>query len=76
LFATRLKKRMARSCIGIHQARAVDEIALSSAPGFVETRQVFRGHREVGIQDHQKVASRVRKANADGIALALAGLLE
>ena len=60
----------------VDQARAVDELGLSAFDHRVIFRQRLRRHRQVGIQNHQHVAGRRGKALADGIALALAVLLQ
>src|SRR5882757_135079 len=61
---------------GINQAGAVHEFRFSGFDHGVIFRQGFRRHRQVGVEDHQDVAGRRRKALANGIALALAVLLQ
>src|SRR5579863_1371178 len=60
----------------IDQAGAVDEFGLAGLDHRVEFRQRLRWHRQIGVQDHQHVAGRGRKAFSHRVALTLALLLE
>src|SRR5207249_3565751 len=60
----------------VYQAHAVDEFALALSYRVEEMRQVLRGDRQIGVEDHEDIAGGVGKAFADGIAFAFAFLSE
>ena len=74
LLPSRLAKRIARSSIGYVSRTPLTNSPLSERMRLVEARQILGRHGQVGVEDHQDVAGRLREAQAHGIALAAPGL--
>jgi len=53
----------------IDEAGPVDKAAFAGGQGIKESRQVFRWHGQVGVQDHQHIAACRLETLSDGVAL-------
>src|SRR6266852_1545423 len=60
----------------INQARAIRKLRLTGSQDLDETRQLLRRHSQVGVENHQNIPSCMGEAEAHGVALAFAFLLE
>ena len=60
----------------IDEAAAVDEIREASHPGFIKLDEQLGRHRQIGIEDRQQIAGRVRESHPHSVVLASPGLLQ
>src|SRR5208282_3408566 len=58
----------------VNQPHAVDEFALARAQYFIETRQVFGRHRQVGVEYHQHLTLGCCESGANRVAFPASGL--
>ncbi len=61
---------------GVYEANAISELGASGSDDVIKFREFLRGHRQIGVEDHQDVTAGGGETGADGVAFAAAGLAE